>query len=112
MLGDSTLAGAIMQLVAKQISSAELVHLKTGQVTSVDPLRIKLDVTNIPIDDDNIILTDAAQIYTTRLHIDGVWKDVEIDNSLKLNDAVIMAAFEDGQTFVVLYKTEGEIVTE
>ena len=70
-----------------------------GTVVSTSPLKIKIDQ-KMTLGTAQLQLTRNVTKYTVRMN----GTDVEIDNSLKSGDAVILAKCQGGQRYIVIDK--------
>lgn len=108
----------IKEISQNTINNTSAVKIHTGQVTSANPLRIKIDnkfelgkafliltndvkkyKTNAKITFDKIPLTDSGG---DNLTIQNESVELEIDNSLKSGERVVLIKSHDGQKYIVI----------
>ena len=77
-----------------------------GTVTAVSPLAIKIDQ-RFTVTEEFLILTKNVAKYEAVLFLDGVQRDVLVDNSLKVGDKVMLLREQGGQKYVVIDKVGG-----
>lgn len=103
MIGDKLVK--IMSEAAK-IPMATATEMLFGQVTSISPLKIKVD-NRFEITDSFIILTSLVSDFTVKLTEnlgteDEETKEIKLGFSLKVGETVILLRVQNGQKFIVI----------
>lgn len=90
----------IQQIVENNINNMRLTDYVYGEVTSISPLKIKIDQ-KLELTSSVIILT--FPVVEKKINIAGIGEVVIIEG-LSVGDRVIMLRVEKGQKFIVLSK--------
>lgn len=127
---------ALKQLVLNSVEYGKPVEIYAGTVETESPLTIRLDVNIEPLEEDELILTNAVKDHEVDITvghsteefelIEGAMTDIKshkheykgrkkitIHNGLKVGEGVILLREQGGQRFIVLDRitnhiTEGE----
>ena len=96
----------IKQAAIEAVEASNPTKVMYGSVVSTSPLSIKVDQ-RFTVTKEFLILTKNVKKYETVVFLDGEEKEVEIDNSLRAGDAVILLQQQGGQKYIVLDKVGG-----
>ncbi|KAA8371098.1 DUF2577 domain-containing protein [Leuconostoc carnosum] len=89
----------IEMIMQRHGSSTEYADIVFGTVVSINSLAIQVgDKLTLPSE----LLILGQHVSKRKIKVDG--KLVEIDQSLKINDGVVMIRMDGGQTFFILEK--------
>ena len=106
----------ILEVIRKtsQENKSDLTDLLFGQVTSVSPLRIKIE-NRYEISDDLIILTSAVQDFEVEMTVDHETETASshihkykgkkkffVHLALKVGEKVLVLRVQNGQKFVII----------
>lgn len=89
-----TLLETIQTLVMQVLNGAQLTEMKTGTVTSINPLEITLDVAQAPLREEVLILTETVKAKSVG--------QIPINVGLAVGQKVLLLAVQHGQKFIVL----------
>jgi hypothetical protein len=101
------MAGNKLLNVMRQVSrpaSGETTDLLFGTVTSVSPLKIKVD-NRFEITSQFIILTSLVSDFDVELTADNETKQYKVNLGLKAGENVIMLRVQKGQKFIIIDRT-------
>lgn len=98
MAGDKLLE--IMRKTAKP-PTGQSTDLLFGKVTSVNPLRIKVD-NRFEISSSFIILTSLVSDFSVDITVDEVTKQHHFNLGLKVNEDVLLLRVHNGQKFIII----------
>lgn len=93
----------VMRKVSKP-PSGESTDLLYGTVTSVSPLKIKVD-NRFEITSQFIILTSLVSDFKVNLTTDGETKEYLVNLGLKQGENVILLRVQKGQKFIIIDRT-------
>lgn len=89
----------IQEIITNRLETMKLTDYAHGEVTSISPLRIKIDQ-KLELPESVIILT--SNVIEKKITINT--QEITINEGLKINDKVILLRVEKGQKFIVLSK--------
>ena len=97
-----------------KLPPSEIPDMLIGQVTSVSPLRVKID-NRYEIDEDFILLTSAVQDFEVEMTVDHVTeqanahahgykgiKKFKVHLALEVGEKVLALRVQNGQKFVII----------
>jgi Protein of unknown function (DUF2577) len=94
----------LLQLMKIQGYNVE-VEFELGKVVSLNPLRIRLNTSELLLESDDLIVAGSLLKHTRRMKFeDGRTEEVEVQDALEVGDKVIMVEADNGQIFYVLDK--------
>lgn len=108
------LKDVLQQMIAQTVQAGSPTDISIGTVKRTSPLEISINPQMAPLRAPVLSLTWAVVSHTVKLPtvtIPGAGQidlgSVEITESLKAGDKVIMLRVQNGQKFIVLSKVEG-----
>jgi len=73
------------------------------KVLTISPLTIQVvDQPKRQIPNDFLMLTRSVTKYKVDMKMDGIIRNVEVDNALRINDIILVVGFNNAQKFVVI----------
>jgi hypothetical protein len=96
-------ASQLVQLM-RQYGYNKDIDVELATVTNAPPnLRIKVDNMSVELENDDVIVAQYLTKHTRKISIDGgVESTLQFNDELKVNDRVIVASINNGQTYVIL----------
>lgn len=98
--------GGVSQLksVVKQLTYVKSADIEFATVLTPPPsIRVAVDSMKIELDADDLAICESLTKTTRDATINGgATVSIEIDNSLKVGDRVVVASINDGQLYVIL----------
>lgn len=98
--------GGVSQLksVVKQLTYVKSADIEFATVLAPPPsIRVAVDSMKIELDADDLAICESLTKTTRDATINGsATVIIEIDNSLKAGDRVVVASINDGQLYVIL----------
>ncbi|WP_343101364.1 DUF2577 domain-containing protein [Romboutsia sp. MSSM.1001216sp_RTP31141st1_G3_RTP31141_220114] len=92
----------LMKKIAMNVfNESKPVAIEYGSVESITPLSIRIDQKKA-LTEKFLILGKNVQDYIVSASINGIDTNVEIKNSLKVDETVILLRMQGGQKYLVL----------
>ena len=92
---------SIKKLALEAITEGKPVNITYGAVKTVNPLSIEVENLKI-LPKEFFVLSRNVTNYKENITIDGVNKNITINNELKVGEKVILIRFQGGQDYLVL----------
>lgn len=102
-MSDASFLGVIQKIVQKTVEGLRMAEMETGTVTSVSPLSIQTDVSRPFIPNAALILTSEVKERIVNVE-GGAGGTVQVHESLKAGDKVLMLRVSHGQRYIILSK--------
>ncbi|MCQ4363017.1 DUF2577 domain-containing protein [Mycobacterium gordonae] len=84
------------------------VLIEFATVTSAEPLRIQVDNMRIELEAEDVVIPESLTDYEYEAQIDGGPPvTIAVKGALKVDDRVIVAQINDGQTYVIFDRIGG-----
>lgn len=95
----------IKRMVKETVENEKPTRVMYGKVISTNPLKINIEQRMV-LDKNFLVLSDRLTRKSTRIRIPSTNDQVDVvfDNSLKVNDKVILLREQGGQKFIILDK--------
>lgn len=95
----------IKRMVKETVENEKPTRVMYGKVISTNPLKINIEQRMV-LDKNFLVLSDRLTRKSTRIRIPSTNDQVDVvfDNSLKVNDRVILLREQGGQKFIILDK--------
>lgn len=95
----------IKRMVKETVENEKPTRVMYGKVISTNPLKINVEQRMV-LDKNFLVLSDRLTRKSTRIRIPSTNDQVDMvfDNSLKVNDKVILLREQGGQKFIILDK--------
>lgn len=95
----------IKRMVKETIENEKPTRVMYGKVISTNPLKVNIEQRMV-LDKNFLVLSDRLTRKSTRIRIPSTNDQVDVvfDNSLKVNDKVILLREQGGQKFIILDK--------
>ncbi len=95
----------IKRMVKETVENEKPTRVMYGKVISTNPLKVNIEQRMV-LDKNFLVLSDRLTRKSTRIRIPSTNDQVDVvfDNSLKVNDKVILLREQGGQKFIILDK--------
>ena len=95
----------IKRMVKETVENEKPTRVMYGKVISTNPLKVNIEQRMV-LDKNFLVLSDQLTRKSTRIRIPSTNDQVDVvfDNSLKVNDKVILLREQGGQKFIILDK--------
>lgn len=107
------------QLAIEAVESLKPVNISFGKVISVSPLKVQIEQ-KLTLTKEQLVLSEKVTNYKTSIYLDASTTSVEdhkhalkgtfnvtVNNSLKINDEVILLRMQQGQKYIILDRIGG-----
>ena len=105
-MASANLVQLIKRIAVDAVSAGKPCDYRTGIVTQVDPLHIKVS-NSLVLEEEFLHLARNVTDYETEVKLDGTIRKCQVKNGLKKGEGVLMMRKAGGQEFVVIDRVVG-----